>query len=1569
MPVDNIEPTTTLQLTPQQGQREALLRHLVGDTTATCYRDACLYLRGWQAMRLEANAFTHAMLLAQVEGRMRGILLPEDFVPLDNEQIVAEEIQAIGQAYSLAPEVLVDWRSIVADLATRQRAVRDHERKGAMEALHSRCEQLISALLDRLDASYLPVLRRIDALGAGQRPTLVDVRQVLDKLPDSQVARGFLLGRLPKSGLYLELLAQADFFRQPPQPVRNEDGSVRYFPSWPESQYLKEIVAEQSERVGQILLAVPLTDNEEVLSDLAETAMQIPPLPASLWAQRVAEWLHTRGQIMGSLAEHLGELGARLASVEGAGYADAALAILRALLGFRTSIEGEQPSQHRFGEDQFSRTEADAYRAILEKHVPLLRKRAPWPIFDMLCEIAASRCRQARHDVLSERRRAIEPHPDDTNALHHEASTQSLISGLRDAAESLAEHGEVQQVVARLEAYPEHIFHRIALHILRRFPDGATEMIQDRLTRRDLFEDVDLAHEFTGLLRESFARLSTPSQLRILGWIEGGPRVEQIQQMRNHLQQWANQDLESELKLYIRRWQYLQLNRLGEHLPPAQQARWRKLQGEFGTADAITNFGRRHGPRLLKGMPYQAPASPKTAEELAAMDITDLVAYLRDWQPSKKAAGDPDRAQRRDLAGQLRIAVAQEPGRFAERSGFFVSLRPVYLDALLQGLYEAIREDKKLKLPWGRVLATCKHIAEQRDPVEAEPPAWPYEPNWSTTHRALNELMKEALLYRETPAIPFEQRHDIFAVLEAMLKPAPVSVSVAQSDAALQAQELATGVQTSTRAVAMRLLIRYAHWAKATMGKQTTLVEQPEVRALLERHLDPSHDADPLVRAIYGETVPTLSWLDSDWFREHLQEIFPQDPEQRMLWDVAWRAYLDSGFPDRTGFSLLRGTYEHALALLEKSGPPAKIDRGTTEGLLAEHLGGLYLAGNLDFDPHDLFSRFIACASDELRARLVSMVRYSLERQSTAASADVANNRLLLERAQKLWSWRLPVMEGAPVLHAREILAFGDWFGCAAFDMDWALALLERTLLLLGIWERFDNKPIHRLAELAGARPVACVRCLELLVLAGVHVIKEPAWVVLQTALSSGDTEAVRLAHETISRLIVRGRYEFENLLISLAPPAIDVVASSGSLMLIGPARPTGQASSFSGISRFRVEGFKSLAKLDLELGLVNVFVGANGSGKSNLLEAIGVLGAAIDDKVEPNRLRERGVRRAPAELYKSSFRQRRMQRVIRLEARTAEALYLLDLDKPTDSPDQSWGIAAERLDVGNKTLLRRTTQACSFFDKKARRIVQPTPLSDQTMVRDVARLRPDAQPAHELLDLLKRYRIYSPTTPVLRGLDRDEEHTPLGLGGSRLPNALSELLGDARSGRLGDFDLEDIWEMIDWTDQIKVISAEQAVLSPSVNPGRFVVQFRDRFMAQKRNLLSGYDASEGALYVLFYLALACHPQAPAFCAIDNFDQALNPRLACRLTKIITKHLVAAGKQQWLLTTHNPLVLDGLDLADDRIRLFALNRDDQGMTKIERVIVDPEILSDESKNLSLSRLWVMGRLGGVPPWL
>ena len=47
-----------------------------------------------------------------------------------------------------------------------------------------------------------------------------------------------------------------------------------------------------------------------------------------------------------------------------------------------------------------------------------------------------------------------------------------------------------------------------------------------------------------------------------------------------------------------------------------------------------------------------------------------------------------------------------------------------------------------------------------------------------------------------------------------------------------------------------------------------------------------------------------------------------------------------------------------------------------------------------------------------------------------------------------------------------------------------------------------------------------------------------------------------------------------------------------------------------AGIKRLKIDGYKSIKHLDLELSNLNVLIGANGSGKSNFLSFFELLNA-----------------------------------------------------------------------------------------------------------------------------------------------------------------------------------------------------------------------------------------------------------------------------------------------------------------------------------------------------------------------
>jgi predicted ATPase len=396
-------------------------------------------------------------------------------------------------------------------------------------------------------------------------------------------------------------------------------------------------------------------------------------------------------------------------------------------------------------------------------------------------------------------------------------------------------------------------------------------------------------------------------------------------------------------------------------------------------------------------------------------------------------------------------------------------------------------------------------------------------------------------------------------------------------------------------------------------------------------------------------------------------------------------------------------------------------------------------------------------------------------------------------------------------------------------------------------------------------------------------------------------------------------------------------------------------------INKITVESFKSLESVEIDLGQVNVFVGANGSGKSNLLEALGVLGAAASGRVDDESLLRRGVRPGVPQLYKSAFpsTQKEKRPHIFFGAKNSQAEYEVSLWNPIKDPKPAWRF---------KTEILQTNDGTKIVDRAPYKNIAKWLDVEQGYAALKAVEMSKADPARALLESLRNYSIYCANTPTLRGLVQDQQpREPIGLSGGRLPDAIPELFRARRGNERLSEQLSEVGALIDWASDFGWGRADELPLSASAATTRRVVRFLDRYMKKKKNMLSGYDASEGALYIIFAGILALHPKSPRLFAIDNFDQALNPRLATRLCSAFCKWVLSTDPQrQILLTSHNASVLDGLPLQDDRVRLFTVDRDSRGHTTVKRVELTPQLISKAKEGWTLSRLWINGLIGGVP---
>lgn len=406
-------------------------------------------------------------------------------------------------------------------------------------------------------------------------------------------------------------------------------------------------------------------------------------------------------------------------------------------------------------------------------------------------------------------------------------------------------------------------------------------------------------------------------------------------------------------------------------------------------------------------------------------------------------------------------------------------------------------------------------------------------------------------------------------------------------------------------------------------------------------------------------------------------------------------------------------------------------------------------------------------------------------------------------------------------------------------------------------------------------------------------------------------------------------------------------------------------------IDKIEIRGFKSIESVRFQPGRVNVLIGANGSGKSNLLEALGVISAAVSGRVDDEALLRRGVRPGVPALYKCSFPDMRTPLHIHFGAWHESVSYEVSLFNPIEVPSPVWRYHTEALKRDKTVLFGRSHAAAEKFNPEAGlialKIVEMTE-RDKTL---------------KFLNGLRDFAIYTPNTPVLRGIVGDsQQRLPVGLSGGQLATAVADFLRQrtllqfrsAKGANVSDPNTlaflrevySDSLSLMEWAASYSAARASQTPLSPSVGSSEAVIRFKDRFMKSGRDTLSGYDASEGALYVLFHTVLAAHPKSPPICAVDNADHGLNPRLArSLLSKVCDWYLNSPFSRQIFLTTQNPLSLDGLPLQNDQVRLFTVSRTEKGRTVVNRVKLSRKLKEMAEKGWTLSRLWVMGHLGGV----
>jgi hypothetical protein len=1106
---------------------------LVGPGAASFYLDACRLL----VLDPPLISTTHlvAHLLREIESSLRDVLesVGERYERLNtNKQSGANqhssEIQAIlkGLGISDADPVAQAWLRLPgrnSDYGLHARAHRDTlgRPRPIDEAFHQfwdEMESLLDVILDRFEARYLDTHRLIDELLAKSAPTATDARRLRNHAPNNLVALGYFFDNLTSTA-WLEPLRDEGFFQHPPdQVVDHEQGTV-WFPPWPASRYLVRIAAKAPETVLEIVRRIPHTTNARVLADLLDIVLALPVDLAIVLVPKMETWFATPHQLF--QPERIFTLLTRMLHD---GRIDVVLQMLRVMLAVLPNPHANHvtTTEALFSGITRLRSYLDhwTYTQIIQSFAPRLVDAAGEEALNLLADILQDAlsllCDNGEmDDGLSISRRAVEDH-----AQNHPRDLQDipelLVSAVRDtAAELMPARGEV--VLFLIEARPYVVFRRIGLHLRRLWPNVDPDGTARLVTSSVIMHDERLHHEFFLLVQAVFHLLSPEMQQVYLNLVDQGPLLAEHSSAgpRDAAQQ-------TEIASVIRFWQYLWLLPIETHLDQQWRQRFDALQVEFGPQEH-PDF------RFYMGNLEEAMGDTEEVPDLSAMSIAEVVTYLTSWQPSQ----DPEQRMPQGLVSALQQAIVVAPQRFAAEADQFRETDPVFLYALLNALHESAAQE--VVFTWAPVLALCQWVTNRAEvPQVGRGDAAGRDRDRIWRLRTITCLLTGGF-QTGVREIPIELRSLAWDVLEPLTDdkdPSPAYEAGTSID-------VINMVSNTVRSAAMSTVIYYALWVRRQYERLDQRFDQgvqgfdhmPEVRRVLNRHLDPERESSLAVRAVYGKWLPELVYLDPNWVRQNRERIFPGDDQQYRLCAVAWGSYMSLNGVNRNTFALLEQEYQTAVERLNNDSVELTFQLDPAHRL-AEHLMVLYWWGAIGIDaPHGLVARFFQIAPADLRGHALAFLGRSLKNVKEGIGQDV------LGQLQELWDWRMSEAKAvpAPDLYDNEIAAFGWWFISERLDNTWALEQLLEALLVA---QSIDpvRQVMKRLAEVASIDPLLTVMCLGLILKVAhdrwlIDYWQEHIRGILRTALQSGNESAVQEAMTLINRLGARGLLAYRDLL------------------------------------------------------------------------------------------------------------------------------------------------------------------------------------------------------------------------------------------------------------------------------------------------------------------------------------------------------------------------------------------------------------------------------------------------------
>jgi len=349
-------------------------------------------------------------------------------------------------------------------------------------------------------------------------------------------------------------------------------------------------------------------------------------------------------------------------------------------------------------------------------------------------------------------------------------------------------------------------------------------------------------------------------------------------------------------------------------------------------------------------------------------------------------------------------------------------------------------------------------------------------------------------------------------------------------------------------------------------------------------------------------------------------------------------------------------------------------------------------------------------------------------------------------------------------------------------------------------------------------------------------------------------------------------------------------------------------------IKQLILKRFRSIPSERISLDNPTVFVGRNGSGKSNLVSVFSFLAEAMASPLQAVFDKAGGISTVRNRSSGRSYPPNLGLRVDfgRMNGRTTSGFYAFEVKA---LPDYGFSVVREQCSVVGDS------GAHSWFDRRG-----------TAFTSNVGGVKPSLDPASlslpvvggeatfaPVLRTLAAMRVYSIEPGKLREMQEPDSGTSLKSDGSNVTSVLREI--ERQSGR--DFDrISDILATI--VPNTKQVDVKKHGKSLSL-------EFTQEWGEKKRLKFEGFSMSDGTLRAIGLLAAVFQRPVPSLIAVEEPEATIHPG-ALESVLDVLRH--ASKQMQVVITTHSPDLLDAKWIEDRHLRIVEWT---EGATRVAPV--------------------------------